>query len=295
MFSEKLPISKEKELKSKLEAEGYELKDFAHSFWRASGNSVVATFYKSGKFLVQGKNTQEFVNKFIKAEAQLSLKIKASKPIANKLNHTFDSWIGIDESGKGDYFGPLVVAGVLVDKKNQAKLIALGIKDSKKMQDSTMTKLAIEIKKLAHHSVIIIMPDKYNQIYAKIGNLNKLLAWGHARAIENILDKKECKNAISDKFGKDELIKNSLMDKGKKINLVQQTKAESDLAVAAASILARAEFVKRMKELSYKHGLELPKGASDKVLRQAKLFADKYGKAQLKDVAKLHFKTTQQI
>lgn len=297
-FSEKIPVSKEKELKSKLEDAGYIFKDFAHSYWRASGKNAVATFYKSGKLLVQGKGTRDFVMKYIKENEQLSLEIappKAKSSNSNNINHNFSSWIGIDESGKGDYFGPLVIAGVMVDKTNIQKLSDLGIKDSKKMQDKTMTKLAVEIKKIAIHSVVIIMPEKYNQIYAKIGNLNKLLAWGHARTIENVLEKKDCKNAISDKFGKEELIKNALMDKGKNINLIQQTKAESDIAVAAASILARAEFVKRIRELSIEYDVELPKGASNEVVKQAKNFAQKHGKKNLKDVSKLHFKTTQQI
>ena len=129
----------------------------------------------------------------------------------------------------------------------------------------------------------------------KFKNLNKLLAWGHARVIENILEKKVCENAISDKFGDESLIKNALLKNGRKINLVQRTKAESDLAVAAASILAREEFVTRMRNFELEYKMSFPKGASEKTILAAGEFVSKYGKENLGNIAKLHFKTTSQI
>ena len=204
--------------------------------------------------------------------------------------------IGIDESGKGDYFGPLVIAAVFVDATTQGELKLMGVRDSKKLSDGRILELAPDIKTICPHSVIAIGPQKYNELYAKIKNLNRLLAWGHAKALENLLERGvTCERAISDQFGDARLILNALQEKGRKIVLEQRTKAESDLAVAAASILARAEFLLRLKRLSSEVGTTLPKGASPAVELAAKMIIKKHGRERLESVAKLHFKTTQAV
>ncbi len=203
--------------------------------------------------------------------------------------------IGIDESGKGDYFGPLVIAAVFVDVTTQDELALMQVRDSKKMSDGRVLELAPDIKTICPHSVIAIGPQRYNELYAKIRNLNRLLAWGHAKALENLLEQVSCKRAISDQFGDERLIIRALQEKGRKINLEQRPKAESDLAVAAASILARAEFLLRLKRLSDEVGTTLPKGASPTVELAARMVMKKHGREQLDSVAKLHFKTTQAI
>jgi ribonuclease HIII len=203
--------------------------------------------------------------------------------------------IGIDESGKGDYFGPLVIAAVFVDATTQGELKLMEVRDSKKISDGRILEMAPDIKTICPHSVIAIGPQKYNELYAKIKNLNRLLAWGHAKALENLLERVPCERAISDQFGNERLILNALQDKGRKIVLEQRTKAESDLAVAAASILARAEFLLRLKRLSHEVGTTLPKGASPTVELAARMVIKKHGQDRLGDVAKLHFKTTQAV
>lgn len=203
--------------------------------------------------------------------------------------------IGIDESGKGDYFGPLVIAAVFVDATTQGELKLMEVRDSKKISDGRILEMAPDIKTICPHSVIAIGPQKYNELYAKIKNLNRLLAWGHAKALENLLERVSCERAISDQFGNERLILNALQDKGRKIVLEQRTKAESDLAVAAASILARAEFLLRLKRLSGEVGTTLPKGASPAVELAAKMIVKKHGRDRLGTVAKLHFKTTQAV
>lgn len=203
--------------------------------------------------------------------------------------------IGIDESGKGDYFGPLVIAAVFVDATTQGELKLMEVRDSKKISDGRILEMAPDIKTICPHSVIAIGPQKYNELYAKIKNLNRLLAWGHAKALENLLERVSCERAISDQFGNERLILNALQDKGRKIVLEQRTKAESDLAVAAASILARAEFLLRLKRLSKEVGTTLPKGASPTVELAARMVIKKHGQDRLGDVAKLHFKTTQAV
>ena len=203
--------------------------------------------------------------------------------------------IGIDESGKGDYFGPLVIAGVHINSK-QGKLIKeLGVKDSKSLSDMQIGLLAQKIKKICEYTIVTIGNEKYNELYSKIDNLNKMLAWGHARAIENMLEKVECNYALSDQFGDEKLIKNALMEKGKNIFLEQRPKAEDNIAVAAASILARNEFISRLKRISRKYDLEFPKGVSNSTVNVGKKFVNLYGRQKLNEVAKIHFKTTKKI
>ncbi|MGG0569095.1 ribonuclease HIII [Priestia megaterium] len=203
--------------------------------------------------------------------------------------------IGSDESGKGDFFGPLVVAAVYVNKETSVKLEQFGVMDSKKLSDKVIIELARKIKETCPYSIVPIGNKKYNELYNKIKNLNNLLAWGHARAIENILENTDCKTVLSDQFGDEKLIKKALLEKGKTITLYQMHKAEANTAVAAASILARSEYVTRLNKLSSKYNLELPKGASSKTLDIAREFVEQYGMQELRDVAKLHFKTTDQI
>ena len=200
--------------------------------------------------------------------------------------------IGIDESGKGDYFGPLVIAAVYVTPETEPDLRLMQVRDSKRISDGRILEMAPDIKLACRHSIIVIGPRRYNELYEKIGNLNRLLAWGHARALENLLDQVECDLAIADQFGDERLILNALLEKGKKIRLVQRAKAEADLAVAAASILARAEFLTRLKRLSDEVGTTLPKGASQAVELGARMVIKKHGKERLRSLAKMHFKTT---
>jgi ribonuclease HIII len=205
------------------------------------------------------------------------------------------SLIGVDESGKGDYFGPLVVAGVYATKDQKIKLMQMGVADSKKLSDLQINKLAKQIKEICPYDILILKNQKYNDLYAKIKNLNKLLAWGHARVIENILAIHPCNYALSDQFAKEGVIESALMEKGKKIVLEQRPRAEQNVVVAAASILARDAFVCEMESLSTAYGIEFPKGAGEGTLRTAKKFITKYDKSKLGEVCKLHFKTTESL
>lgn len=203
--------------------------------------------------------------------------------------------IGTDESGKGDFFGPLVIAGVMVDEKAAQIFLDAGIKDSKKVTDKKILTLEPLIKQHSVYSIVAITNGRYNELYAKIKNLNKLLAWGHARVIENVLEKEECSYALSDKFGDESLIKSALMDKGKSIKLEQMVRAESDIAVAAASILARAEFVHKIEAMENTYGIKFPKGCAPQVKVAAKEFIEKFGKDRLSEVCKTHFKTYNEV
>jgi ribonuclease HIII len=218
--------------------------------------------------------------------------------------------IGTDESGKGDYFGPLVVAGVFLQPEEAGILQEMGVADSKTLSDRKIAKMAEDLRALfqERYNLVFIRPEKYNELYAKMGNLNRLLAWGHARVIENLLErieaKKEqekeetnytCRYALADKFGEEGYILRALMQKGRQIRLVQIPRGERDLAVAAASILARDMFVRKMAEFSKEYGVDLPKGCSEKVKEAARQIIALHGQEALAKVAKLHFKTTQEL
>ena len=206
------------------------------------------------------------------------------------------AWIGVDESGKGDYFGPLVIAAVCVDEETARMLRASGVRDSKRLSDRTILDLAQDIPGLCRTSVVAIGPAKYNELYAKFNNLNRLLGWGHARAIENLLEAGcPATRAISDQFGDERFIKDALMRKGQTIELQQRPRAEEDVAVAAASVVARAEFVRRLDRLSQEAGLVLPKGASNLVDAAAKRLVRVKGRDALATFAKVHFKTTGKV
>ncbi len=201
--------------------------------------------------------------------------------------------IGVDEAGKGDYFGYLVIAAVYVDSEEK-ELGALGVKDSKMLSDFSISRLAPKIKKLCEYDIVKISPEKYNALYKKFASLNRLLAWGHARAIENLLSKVECSRVITDKFGDENLVEEALMERGRKIKLEQKINAESDIAVAAASIIARDEFLKTLRKLGREVGMVLPKGATH-VEQAASQLVKKNGKEILNYVAKVHFKTTKRV
>jgi ribonuclease HIII len=203
--------------------------------------------------------------------------------------------IGIDESGKGDYFGPLVVAAVYLPGERRAELVRMGARDSKEVSDAKAIELAASIRSSFPSEVVVVGPESYNRLYERMKNLNRLLAWGHARALENLLGRVECEVAVSDKFGDARLIEQALMEKGRKIRLVQRTHAEEETAVAAASLVARAEFLRRLGELSRRVGYSLPKGAGPKVDEAAERLVRAFGPEILAKVAKIHFKTTRKV
>lgn len=298
IFSEKIPTSKQEAIKDFIINNfRAELKPKQYAFWELKTKDFTATFYNSGKFVIQGKNIVPLFDKLTEnfEEIQEKGKDKKMKATTTEMPILPMPYIGTDESGKGDFFGPLVIAGVLLTEKNKKLFEEMGIKDSKRLKDEQMLEMFHEIERNSIFSVVSISNAKYNELYIKFRNLNKLLAWGHARVIENILEKVECKYALSDKFGDESLIQNALMQKGKTIHLEQRTKAENDIAVAAASVLARATFVQRMEDMSGYYGFEFPKGCGANVSKAAKEFSKMYDRKRLYEVCKGHFKTFHEL
>lgn len=267
-----------------------------HTLMAASIDSCRINLYKSGKLLVQGKRAKDWVEFILEPNILKRVVIGYDEELDPQ---AFQPHMGIDESGKGDYFGPLVIASAYTNAERVQKLREIGVQDSKRIRsDRKILALAKEIRNILNDefALITIGPAAYNRMYEKIGNVNKMLAWGHARAIENLLDKvPDCPRALSDKFGPSNRIKSALMEKGAKIELEQKTKAESDPAVAAASILARAGFVMALKQLEKKQDHILPKGASDLVQKAAQQLIEKKSPSILMEIAKCHFKTTDKV
>jgi ribonuclease HIII len=244
-------------------------------FFAQKNNLSVAVYEKGPKVLVQGKGVEEFV------QFELEPKILGEAKLGYEEVHSpemFEPHFGVDESGKGDFFGPLVVAGVYVDRGIRA--------------------LAETIRKSTAGLIetVLIGPERYNELYQKFGNLNKLLGWGHARVIENLLAKKsDCPRALSDQFADARVIEQSLLQHGRKIDIEQRTKAESDIAVAAASILAREAFINWLERRGKELGLRLERGVSANVKEAAKKLVEANGPQVLRGLAKVHFRTAHEI
>jgi len=288
VFSGKFNPDDEKELRTILEKNNFFLSDVQHAYWQARKERVFITFYRSGQVVIQGKNATDLADQYL-----APLKSKQSVHGLDSIKSLKD-WIGTDESGKGDFFGPLVVAALYVNKKTEHKLWQIGVRDSKKISDPKIIELADAIKKSCSHSVVTFSPDKYNKIYNDFKNLNHLLASAHAQAIKNLVEKTGCGVVIADKFGDESLIRNAL---GENLNfkLIQKNRAETNLAVAGASILAREKFINSLDKLSQNYQMNFPPGASNNVIDAARRFVKKYGKGKLIEVAKTHFKTIEKL
>jgi len=283
-------------LKAHLQEHGFEMREVPYARFGGKRDKVNVVLYESGKLVVQGKGTREFVEFVLEPEI---LK-EARLGYETELNPLMTvARIGVDESGKGDFFGPLCIAGVYVNESVCRVLVEAGVRDSKRISsDKRIAALAGAIRKAPGcvWSVVPVGPESYNRLYAKMGNVNRLLAWGHARVIENLLEKGSAMDpapvrAISDQFASTKAtVEKALLAKGRELELVQRHKAESDLAVAAASILARHEFVTRLAALSGEMEVELPRGAGKPVDIAAKALVDQHGEAGLHQVSKLHFR-----
>ncbi|MDR0931960.1 MAG: ribonuclease HIII [Victivallales bacterium] len=284
------------ELRVLLDVRGWTFSEQPYAFFKASHEKINVVAYRSGKLTVQGANTEEFVTFTLEPEILHEFSFGYESESAEE---SFDPHGGVDESGKGDFFGPLCIAGVYVDARTAPELRKIGCCDSKLIKSSKkIMELAIKIREIVGdgYTVVTLPPEAYNRLYAQIGNLNRMLAWGHARVIENLLEKvPACPRMLSDKFANENLIKRALMSRGRKIQLDQRTKAESDVAVAAASILSREQFLRGMAKLSTEFGTELPRGAGTQVKVTGRTLFERYGASVFTRCAKLHFKTFSEL
>ncbi len=276
---------------------GYKFRQVPYARFAGEREKTNVVFYESGKLVVQGKGTQEFVEFVLEPEILKQAQIGYESVLNPEL---LLPRLGVDESGKGDFFGPLCVAGVYINAEVVKAWKDSGIRDSKMIgSDKRIRELAEKIQDTPGcvTSVVPIGNEAYNRLYHKMRSVNTMLAWGHARVIENLMGQKHRMTpppvrAISDQFAHSkETVAGALMTLGREIELIQAHRAEADLAVAAASILARNEFVTRLGKLEKQYGLPLPKGASAVVDAAAKAFIAKHGAGELAKVAKMHFRT----
>lgn len=293
----KLTPEHARKLRTWLEEHGYEFREVPYARFAAGKDKVNLVYYESGKLVIQGKGTQEFIEFVLEPEILQEARLGYEAVLQPEL---LLPRLGVDESGKGDFFGPLCVAGVYINSTVVEAWKTKGIRDSKKVgSDKRIGELADIIKKTPGcvHTVVVIGNEAYNRLFLKMRSVNAMLAWGHARVIENLMALRYQMNpapvrAISDQFASTkEVVAKALMSLGREIELIQKHRAEEDLAVAAASILARNEFVARLGKMEKMYEMRLPKGASVEVDTAAKAFIERHGVENLPKVAKMHFRT----
>jgi ribonuclease HIII len=296
LYNTPLTPAQAAKLKLLLREEGYKFESRPYTLYFAQKDKLTIAVYEKGpKVVIQGRGTEDFVKFRLEPEILGEAKLGYEEILNPEM---FEPHFGIDESGKGDFFGPLVIAGAYIDRDLARHFQEIGVADSKRISsDRRIRDLAAAIRKSgAAQSVVVIGPDRYNALFVKIGNLNKLLAWGHARVIENLCAlRPECPRALSDKFADVRVLQRALMEKGRSITLDQRTKAESDFAVAAASILAREKFIDWLDTAGRRLGVPLPRGVSASVKEAAKKIVASGGREALDAVAKMHFKTAAEV
>ncbi|WP_404427048.1 ribonuclease HIII [Ureibacillus chungkukjangi] len=265
------------------------------------------TVYKSGKVMFQGSGATREASRW--GEVKETSSNSSTATDSNKIIKTKGdilpekfatlSVLGSDETGTGDYFGPITVAAVYVPKEKIELIYELGVKDSKMLTDQIMLKIAPDVMAVCPHSILTLRNDKYNAIQAKGYSQGKIKAMLHNQALKHVLTKIEPETPeyiLIDQFAERNIYYNHIKNEKAIVreNVLFSTKAEQlHVAVAAASILARYAFLKEMDKLSKTVGMNLQKGASGKVDEMAARIWLKHGEETLKSISKWHFANTE--
>lgn len=265
-----------------------------HARFAFKGDQVNVVAYNSGKVVIQGKKTEDFVTYVIEAEITLDPRMgydEAHHP------EWYEDHGGLDESGKGDLFGPVVSSCVIADGAMVRHWMEKGIRDSKKI---TTDRAIMAMEKIIRATDGVVIKttfagmEKYNALYGKFGNnLNRLLAWMHAKSLEDALKERRVPWVMLDQFTKQPIVQGYF--KKDPVDLRMMTKAEADPVVAAASIIARATFVRQLNALSEAAGLPLPKGSGAQAKAAANELVRKHGPEALGRFAKMHFRTASEV
>lgn len=282
-------------------AGGFSFEDRAHAFFLARRPGVTLTAYASGKLLLTGSAAEEYAG--VLAGNGLVEPTSPGAPTRARHAGARDAAaptprIGSDEAGKGDYFGPLVVAAVLVpDAATEAHLASRGVRDSKTVPDAEAALLGSLVSARCPHAIARLAPVDYNAEHARVGNLNVMLARAHARSIVDLIERHpDARRVTVDRFATRNPVTAALRRRGQEIEVDEVAGAEArDLAVAAASLLARAEFLRDLASLSERWGMRIPKGAGPPVIVAGREFVRRHGADALGQVAKTHFVTTGRI
>lgn len=204
-------------------------------------------------------------------------------------------WIAIDESGKGDFFGNLTVAGVIFEDSKKEFFTKLNVRDSKKISDSRIKYLSYIIRKNLKYQILSISPKRFNEIYKNFKNINILLGWAYSKIILNLIKKEKVPLIVVDKFTTKNYIDFFLKERIKDVEKIELVHGESDIGVASASILARDSFLKSLESLKEKWNFDFPKGANEITVEKGIEFVKKYGINSLKEVSKTNFKNYKKI
>jgi len=266
--------------------------DYARFAYKGDDVNVVA--YNSGKVVIQGKKTEDFVTYVLEAEITQEPRMGY-----DEVNHPewFAPHAGIDESGKGDLFGPLVSACVIAEGEMVRTWVEKGLKETKRVSSD---KAVLDFDKMIRGTEGVVVKttfarmERYNELYRKFGsNLNKLLAWMHAKSIEQALEVKRVERGLIDQFSRQPLVQAYFKDDP--IQLDMRPRAEEDPVVAAASIVARAEYIRQMAKLEKRVGEHLMRGASAQTKAQGKRIVEQFGPDALPEFAKMHFRTAYEV
>lgn len=272
-------------------------KEIPYVVFQADDNDTVITMYTSGKVMFQGVSADVDSSMWKEIDGQTNTDKKED---LTKYHNC--SSIGSDEVGTGDYFGPIVVTACFVKKEDVTFLEQLGIRDSKKITDDVILKIAPQIAKRIKYKSIILSNTEYNEKHKKDNNMNKIKAIMHNKVLYQLVSEVNNSNEKYDYIIVDEFAReNRYYDYVKDSTQIQRgitfmTKAEDkNLAVASASIISRYIFIKEFDKLSDSLHIPLPKGAGPQVDSIGQEIVEKYGRDKLDEVAKLNFANTGRI
>jgi ribonuclease HIII len=311
-FTYELDTAQQEKLLALLAIGNYRPKTVPYSLAAVEGDGFNCALYQKEKhgrrkLCIQGSKAQDFVEFFLEPNV-LGVASVGYEDVLDPSR--LAAHAGSDESGKGDYFGPLTVACCYTDEALTKEMREMGVKDCKQMTDKAVLTVGAKIRQLlgpARYAVVKIGPAAYNRLYAKIKNINRLLAWAHGTCIEELLEKQNaCPKVVVDQFAPTEsTIQRALKTRGKKITVEQRHRAEDDIAVAAASVVAREQFLRAIAAMATEEGpipvdkvpLDMiPRGSSDPRVRQlAEEKVRQHGPVWLMNHCKAHFQTTDKV
>ncbi len=266
----KFPLSFSRQLEEKLQKLGFEKEENPNVVFSYKGNNLKVVFYPTGTLLIQGKGDHQKLVEALVEDLQLET-----------------DYIGTDEAGKGDLFGPLVVCGFAFTRKVAKEVLKIGVRDSKSVPSESLEKLAEELINFQHHKCVVINPETYNGLYKRLQNLNKIMSLAHANAIDALFLEHNLPKAIVDRFMRGSYIDCYI---NAPIEVVEEIKAENYPGVAAASIIARYLYLRELKKLSRAAGINLPPGSGNEAKRVFQELRSKLEQRELRKFAKLHFK-----
>lgn len=282
-----------RKLSDALHQAGYEFRNLQHAIFQARGEGVVVSLYKSGKLVVQGKGTDAWHTQYMGAKEVAPSKKAAPAQSPGGFPPADDS-LGSDEAGKGDTFGPLVVAAVSIPAEKSELLQSSKVADSKTIDDQRIRILGPWLRDNFDFEIRCLMPKQYNQEWENAGsNVNTLLTQLHFDCLQQLISRSGFQNIVVDRFSPSCPVSKRLHAVHPSLNVVEVPRAETHLAVAAASVLAREQFLIGMEELSSAWAMTIPRGSGSPVPPAMRKFLQMHGAGEFRQVAKLHFKNVQ--